>query len=287
MTIDIIIPKAVYHADIDTAIYSARQQTIPVNIIEILDTHKRGAAWARNQGLQQATGDFVVFLDADDSLEPGFVETCLRHYEQGKYIYTNWRLDNGNIAKPKPCFDIVTESMVHIITTLLPRKAAMYVNGFDETLPGMEDIDFYMRLHRAGICGKYIDADLVTYNRNAGYSPVSPNRDKIAVANWLQGFYQTMNNRYGRMGNMCKCKESQPRDLPPTAPGENDVLVMAQFTPRRHVGTVTGTRYQRTRLNVPFYMHRDDAEARPDLYSVLADPRMISPDVDSVMDLLR
>lgn len=43
--------------------------------IRLLSSPKRGPGTARNFGLAQATGDWVLFLDADDLIEPGYLQT--------------------------------------------------------------------------------------------------------------------------------------------------------------------------------------------------------------------
>lgn len=45
--------------------------------IKIITTENSGHSQARNVGLQNASGAFLTFLDADDELEPRMVETCL------------------------------------------------------------------------------------------------------------------------------------------------------------------------------------------------------------------
>lgn len=51
------------------------QQDLEVILIEDSGT---GAAAARNRGLERATGEWVMFCDADDYLEPGAIDNLLR-----------------------------------------------------------------------------------------------------------------------------------------------------------------------------------------------------------------
>jgi glycosyltransferase involved in cell wall biosynthesis len=47
----------------------AEQTRPPDEIITVLDRDRRGAAWARNEGLRQAKGDLIAFID-DDAIAP-------------------------------------------------------------------------------------------------------------------------------------------------------------------------------------------------------------------------
>lgn len=46
--------------------------------IKVLSQENGGASSARNLGLQQATGKYICFLDADDQVEPEFIVTLVR-----------------------------------------------------------------------------------------------------------------------------------------------------------------------------------------------------------------
>jgi len=152
----ILIPYAPYHASIVTRAYqSALAQTVECEVV--LGLSVGTPAKLRNQGMQAQT-DFVVFLDADDVLNPFFVERCLQAYDGRHYVYTAW--SEGDAAfKPKPCaWDVDSH---HIVTTLYPTTLFKTLGGFDETLPGHEDADFYMRSYSKGVCGIFLDEVLV------------------------------------------------------------------------------------------------------------------------------
>jgi glycosyltransferase involved in cell wall biosynthesis len=65
-------------------------QTVDCAIETLVDYGGRGAGWARNRLLERVSTPFVVFLDADDYIEPNFVERCLAVWQPGRYVYTDW-----------------------------------------------------------------------------------------------------------------------------------------------------------------------------------------------------
>ena len=85
----------------------AKQTRMPDQVIVILDHDRRGAAWARNQGLRQATGDLVAFID-DDCVPPEdwlerLVSAIDRHdtaASGGTFEETDPLLTNGIVGQP-------------------------------------------------------------------------------------------------------------------------------------------------------------------------------------------
>jgi len=71
--------------------------------IIIVDSENMGAASARNRGLEKASGDYVVFMDSDDWVEPLYVKRLTREIEEkrtdlvigGRAVYKDGRIEKA------------------------------------------------------------------------------------------------------------------------------------------------------------------------------------------------
>lgn len=62
--------------------------------IKVIHTENSGVSAARNRGLEEASGEYIVFLDADDALAPDFLEAAdriLREEPAADLIQFCWR----------------------------------------------------------------------------------------------------------------------------------------------------------------------------------------------------
>lgn len=71
--------------------------------IQIIKQTNAGVSCARNVGLQAAVGEWIAFVDADDYLEPSYVETLLKNREElTDIIICGYKLREENIEKTAP-----------------------------------------------------------------------------------------------------------------------------------------------------------------------------------------
>lgn len=136
---------------------------------------RRGPGAARNLGLHAANAPLTLFLDADDWLaDPDALRLMLRKQAlTGKYVYSDW----VNIEQGKPAWtDTAAEynqdawfvKGQHAVTALIPTEWARAVDGFDETLEGWEDWDFFAKLAARGFCGVRQPGPLLGYRKYSG-----------------------------------------------------------------------------------------------------------------------
>jgi len=184
--VSIIIPcyRQAYY--LPTAIDSALNQTYPnVEVIVINDgsdddteavaarygnrlryvyQDNGGLSSARNAGIAQATGDFIMFLDSDDELH----EDALAVLMQGQSAHSDsavvmgYRNFTGELTREwlepiyPPTVDIPFPKMLFgnlmpVHCWLVPRCLVDAVGGFSSSLRSLEDWDLWLRLCLKGM----------------------------------------------------------------------------------------------------------------------------------------
>jgi glycosyltransferase involved in cell wall biosynthesis len=143
-------------------------------IVYIKQENKR-AAGARNNAMRNARGEFVAFLDSDDSWLPNHLEAQIGLFakDPGLVLAYSDAVLVGDPGREKKFTDqcpsvgeatfeaLVLERCQIPISTVVARKAAMLDAGlFDETLPRCDDYDMWVRVAFRG--GK------IAYSRNLG-----------------------------------------------------------------------------------------------------------------------
>lgn len=70
--------------------------------IILLQQPHAGQSAARNRGLQHATGEYIAFVDADDSLEPDWCEQHLQAIADVDYVQSGYqRIQNSEFSSQK------------------------------------------------------------------------------------------------------------------------------------------------------------------------------------------
>ena len=124
-------------------------QTVPTDHLHI---HGPDLASARNQGAAEASTDWICFLDADDQLDPGYIEAMLAADGDIRRPATRGYHPTTGVVEPPvmiPRRPILEANFV-VIGALVRRDLFLEVGGFDPTLPCLEDWDLWIRMTRAG-----------------------------------------------------------------------------------------------------------------------------------------
>ncbi len=122
----------------------------------------RGISGARNTGILHCQGEYVLFLDHDDRLLPKAVEIGVRLLEEHpecalavgehRYIGADGKAigySNKHAAGRNHYLMLLEHNFIETPCSALHRRSGIALTGgFDESLKGAEDLEFYLRTAR-------------------------------------------------------------------------------------------------------------------------------------------
>ena len=150
--------------------------------VKALQQANRGPGAARNLGAAQAVGRYLAFLDSDDSWYPWALATfheVIRQYHDPVLISAATLEFQGKLPDMDQG-DLEAEYLYDYFATandpdyigsgaLVVKRAIFHrANGFDETMPVGEDLDFYFRV---GTCRDFVRVRspvTLAYRRHTG-----------------------------------------------------------------------------------------------------------------------
>lgn len=138
--------------------------------LKILHQDHQGASAARNYGMKEATGEYLLFLDADDVLVPNAVES----------LYQGLLQQEGSVVVLGMAEEFISEELDAKTAAGLAKKeipfgaflsgccfgkkeALLQVGFFDTSLKGGETVDWLARLRNSGL--QAVQLDVVTVRR--------------------------------------------------------------------------------------------------------------------------
>ena len=120
--------------------------------IKYLSVQNGGVSKARNLGIKEAHGKFVMPLDADDFIQPKYIELAVDEFvkdpdlivvtSKGKFFGKEegeWNLEEFTMKK-------MLHGNVIFCPSLIKKEDWEKVGGFDEKMTHLEDWEFYIRL---------------------------------------------------------------------------------------------------------------------------------------------
>jgi glycosyltransferase involved in cell wall biosynthesis len=140
--------------------------------VKIIIKENGGLASARNAGIREATGDYIMSFDSDDIMKPDCIKEHIKLIDS-KSIVTCGLMAFGSecyTARPiKATIPILLKTNVIYSNTLFPKKAWEEVGGFDESKTmrlGWEDREFWIRVLAKGYESKVSDYVALLWRRH-------------------------------------------------------------------------------------------------------------------------
>ncbi|MBF0166169.1 MAG: glycosyltransferase family 2 protein [Alphaproteobacteria bacterium] len=177
-------------------------QSLPPAIRRIRQENK-GLPAARNAGMRQARGQFLLPLDCDDRLEPSFLAEALQLLQarpDAAFVFAQMRLTGELQGVTRKSYNPFVQLFLNQLPyCLLMRKSAWEsLGGYDETFrSGYEDWEFNIRLSAAGLHGVGLDAALFIYRVRSGGMLNSLSRQSHAQ------LWQAIQNKHPQLYRLC------------------------------------------------------------------------------------
>lgn len=151
--------------------------------VRLIRQENRGLSRARNRGLAECHGDYVVFLDSDDRLLPNALRSGVEALSERPGCAFVWGFLRFIDAAGRPLPDVVCPGFTSEarydqllraniigppVVVMFRRTVLQAVNGFDPGQPFSEDYEMYLRLVRSheAWCHRQIVAEYRIHRAN-------------------------------------------------------------------------------------------------------------------------
>jgi glycosyltransferase involved in cell wall biosynthesis len=150
----------------------------------VINQENSGPSSARNNGIKNSKGDFILPLDADDMIHPDYIQTCVSVLKNNKNISPVYcdTLHVGQIQgveqRPEWSLDRLIQGPFIVNCSMFHREAFDKCEGYDESMKGWEDYDLWIRMAKNGYVGKRIPKALFSYFHHENDGTVSTEANK-------------------------------------------------------------------------------------------------------------
>ena len=152
--------------------------------IKIIKQINSGPSSARNNGINNSNGEFILPLDADDMIYPDYIQSCVNILKNNKNISPVY-CDTHHIGqtqgveqRPEWSMDRLIQGPFIVNCSMFHKKAFDDCEGYDDSLKGWEDYDLWIRMGQKGYIGKRIPKPLFIYYHHENDGTVSTEANK-------------------------------------------------------------------------------------------------------------
>jgi len=168
--------------------YDAEAEKILKTFPEVIWTmtdlkENKGAPKARNMGANLATGDYLIFCDADLELYPGALRTYAEAFDEHPecgFVYAGYKFDD-NLPFPSQEFDPYFLYINNYIDGNFPIRKEVF-EPWREDLKSLQDWELWIRLAKKGVKGHWLKNQYFFTKLYPGKGSISEDSDR----NWLE-----------------------------------------------------------------------------------------------------
>ena len=156
-----------------------------------INAQNRGVSFTRHRAVEQATGDWIAFLDSDDAWAPEKLEkqVALLAEKQAKLVFTgstfmdaagapiDWML---HVPETIGYRKLLKQNLISNSSVLVEKNTYLRYEMAGDAMH--EDFACWLQMLRAGVCAYGIDEPLLIYRLSA--TSKSGNKWKAARMNW-------------------------------------------------------------------------------------------------------
>lgn len=166
--------------------FSVVEMELPLEAT-IISQNNKGAQAARNAGRKIATGEYIIFWDADTIANDEFLEKMVHMLEvnpEASYVYCNFVWGKKKFASEKFDAEKLKKTNYITMTTLIRRE---HVLPLDESIRKFQDWDLWLTLLEEGHKGIWIDEYLLNVITGGTISSWLPKFAYKKPWKWLPG----------------------------------------------------------------------------------------------------
>lgn len=166
--------------------------------VRLIRQENGGGGAARNNGIENAIGQYIAFLDSDDLFMPDKLSRYIREFplSENTVLYSSMNVDRGVekywIRPERPITEgedvgeylFCANQLIQTSTLVVPAPLAKRVK-FDPTLRRGQDLDFCIRLQRAGAVFKMVNEPLTIWFDDTEAGRTSYVKGYETSLNWL------------------------------------------------------------------------------------------------------
>jgi glycosyltransferase involved in cell wall biosynthesis len=163
--------------------------------ILILNEPRQGAPYARNLGLSKSNGNYIQFLDSDDSLVQDKLAIQVAKFESNKELdfitAEHYEIVNGDQKYKKRDFrnswqGLISSSIGITSSALFKKDCLVKVGGFDTHLVSNQEKELYLKLLKDG--SKHMQLTVPLFNKYSHPASISSTVDRKSHVNTKLNF---------------------------------------------------------------------------------------------------